>query len=245
MGMTGFICHDDYYDRLKRLTNEEVGNLFRQLMLYHAGRLDEMSDFIENEGIAFDFIASDIDRMEEKRSETSETNRSNGLKGGRPKKRTEPIETEQNRQKPTETEQNPAKPYKDKDKDIYKDKDNNNPPIPPFVEDEDAKAIQSEQNRVLTAAEDAGFPKNNTVRAQLIALYAEQGLEKMLDGIKECATHSASSIAYLSAVLKGTKKRSPPKVNAQAFPQRDYSDAQDKMMSDLEKEIAEMRRNEQ
>ena len=34
MAMSGFICHDDYYDRIKRLSNEEVGNLFRQLMLY-------------------------------------------------------------------------------------------------------------------------------------------------------------------------------------------------------------------
>ena len=83
--MTGFICHDDYYDRLARLTDEEVGHLFRQLMLYHAGRTDEMSDFVGMEGLAFDFIASDIDRTEEKYMEKCETNRLNGSKGGRPK----------------------------------------------------------------------------------------------------------------------------------------------------------------
>ena len=128
MAMSGFVCHDDYYDRLKRLTNEEVGHLFRQLMLYHAGRYDEMEAFIDNEGIAFDFIASDIDRMEEKYNATCETNRQNGLKGGRPKNPTKPKETEKNPTKPTETEhkptetdRNPTKPYKDKDKE--KDKD--------------------------------------------------------------------------------------------------------------------------
>ena len=121
MAMSGFICHDDYYDRLKRLSNEELGNLFRQLMLYHAGRNDEMGDFIGVEGIAFDFIASDIDRMEEKHDAISETNRINGLKGGRPKKQPEPEETDENRQKPTETDENRTKPYKDKDKE--KDKD--------------------------------------------------------------------------------------------------------------------------
>ena len=126
MAMTGFICHDDYYDRLIRLSDEEVGHLFRQLMLYHAGREDDMTDFIGMEGIAFDFIASDIDRMEEKQNAASETNRINGAKGGRPKKQTEPEETEENRMKPTETEENPTKPYKDKDKDKEKEKDKDN-----------------------------------------------------------------------------------------------------------------------
>ena len=134
--MTGFICHDDYYDRLARLTDEEVGHLFRQLMLYHAGKIDDMADFVGCEGIAFDFIKDDIDRMEEKAKKTEETNRLNGLKGGRPKKQTEPEETEENQTKPTETEENQTKPteteenqtkgYKDKDKDKEIDKDNNN-----------------------------------------------------------------------------------------------------------------------
>ena len=122
MAMTGFICHDDYYNRLQRLTDEEVGHLFRNLMLYHAGKIEDMTDFVGVEGIAFDFIKYDIDRMEEKAKKTEETNRANGSKGGRPRKQTEPEETEENRNKPTETEQNPTKAYKDKDKD--KDKDN-------------------------------------------------------------------------------------------------------------------------
>ena len=102
MAMTGFICHDDYYDRLSRLTDEEVGHLFRQLMLYHAGRTDEMTDFIGMEGLAFDFISADIDRLEEKHAEKSETNRINGSKGGRPKKQTEPTETKRNQTKATD-----------------------------------------------------------------------------------------------------------------------------------------------
>lgn len=126
MAMSGFICHDVYYDRLKRLSNEELGNLFRQLMLYHAGREDEMTDFIGNEGIAFDFIASDIDRIEEKRNEISETNRINGSKGGRPKKQKEPEKTEENRNEPTETEQNQTKAYKRKVKVNIKEKVNEN-----------------------------------------------------------------------------------------------------------------------
>ena len=225
MGMSGFICHDDYYDRLKRLSDEEVGNLFRQLMLYHAGRFDEMSDFIDSEGIAFDFIVSDIERIEAKQNETSETNRINGSKGGRPKKQKEPTETEENRLKPTEnrlkpteTDRNPTKAYKekDKDKDIYI----NNISSAALIADDDAHEIQSEQNRILDAADDAGFPKSNTVRAKLIDLYAEHGMDKMLNAINECVTHSAVSLAYLQAVLRGgPSKQKPPKVIAQDFVQ--------------------------
>ena len=106
MAMSGFICHDNYYDRLKRLTKEEIGSLFCALMLYHAGREDEIEDFIGSEGIAFDFIKDDIDRMESK----NEANRLNGSKGGRPKKEA------------NESEEKRTKGYKDKDKDKDKEK---------------------------------------------------------------------------------------------------------------------------
>lgn len=242
MAMSGFICHDNYYDRIKRLTNEEVGSLFRNLMLYHAGRYDEMEDFIDSEGIAFDFIADDIDRMEEKYNTTCETNRQNGSKGGRPKKQTVSEKTEQNPIKPTETQQNPTKPYKDKEKDKYKEKDKESS----FIADDEASGIQHDHDQVFTAAEDAGFKMSNTVRARLITLYADHGLEKMLVGFNECATHGAPTLAYLEAVLKGTGKKKPPVkvLPAQNFPQRDYSSVDNDMMSDLEKEIAAMKAGE-
>ena len=234
MAMSGFICHDDYYDRLLRLSNEEVGHLFRQLMLYHAGRYDEMTDFIDSEGIAFDFIASDIDRMEEKHNATSETNRMNGAKGGRPKKQKEPTETDRNRQKPTETEEKQTKGYKDKEKD--KDKDS-------FIDDDNARAIQDEQNRILDAAEDAGFLKSNSVRAKLLNLYAVHGLDKMLSALDSCVKHSAPNIAYLEAVLKGEPKKpkppDKPRVVAQDYEQRDYSGVQDELMERQRAEIEE------
>ena len=65
-------------------------------------------------------------------------------------------------------------------------------------------------------------------------------IDKMLAGFMECATHGVPTIAYLEAVLKGTgKKKTPVKVlQAQNFPQRDYSDVNDSMMDNLAKEIA-------
>ena len=241
MAMSGFVCHDDYYDRLKRLTNEEVGHLFRQLMLYHAGRYDEMEAFIDNEGIAFDFIASDIDRIEEKYNATCETNRQNGLKGGRPKNPTKPKETEKNPTKPTETEhkptetdRNPTKPYKDKDKDKDKSLSSSS-----FIADAEATGILLDHNRVIDAAEDAGFKMGNTVRASLIQMYAEHGLDKVLDGIRECVTHGAPNLAYLGAVLKGKPKKPVKVLPAQQYEQRDYSGVQAEIESELDREMEE------
>ena len=224
MAMTGFICHDDYYDRLSRLTDEEVGHLFRQLMLYHAGRTDEMTDFIGMEGLAFDFIAADIDRLEEKHAEKSETNRMNGLKGGRPKKQPEANETEINPPKPTETKPKQTKPYKDKDKEKDKDKDI-------YIDDDNAREVNEDHNRVLEAARDAGFTLSNGVMAELIAMYADNGLQKVLDGLKSCVEHGAPTLAYLRACLRGEPRKKKPDVSAQKYEQRDYGGEQEEAMA--------------
>lgn len=102
-----------------------------------------------------------------------------------------------------------------------------------YISDADARTLQTEQNRVLDAAEDAGFKMSNDVRANLTALYADYGLSKILDGLKSCVKHGAPNLAYLEAVLKGK-----PRVISQDFGQRDYSDVPDQMMTDLAKEMA-------
>lgn len=68
------------------------------------------------------FVRSQLDKMKEKYDNVCEKNRSNGLKGGRPKKQDEPKETEQNRTVILETE----KTLNDNDKDNNKDKDKEN-----------------------------------------------------------------------------------------------------------------------
>lgn len=107
--------------------------------------------------------------------------------------------------------------------------------------DDDAHEIQNDHNRVMDAAEDAGFKMSNDVRSSLIALYAENGLEKVLDGLKSCSEHGAANLAYLRAVLRGSKKqdKKPMKVlPAQDFNQRDYTGVDDEIMSDLKKDMA-------
>ena len=95
-------------------------------------------------------------------------------------------------------------------------------------EDDDLHRIQSDHDRVLDAAEDAGFKMSNDVRAALIALYADHGLQKILDGLKSCVDHGAPNLAYLKAVLKGEPKKPAGKtVSAQKYDQREYDEEQE------------------
>lgn len=73
MAMSGFICHDDYLQKTAKLTDEEIGRLFRALMRYHAtGVADEVDG---RESIAFDFIREDIDRTDAAYKAKCEKNR--------------------------------------------------------------------------------------------------------------------------------------------------------------------------
>ena len=233
MAMTGFICHDDYYDRLKRLSNEEVGNLFRQLMLFHAGRFDEMSDFIDSEGIAFDFIADDIVRMEEKHNATSETNKINGSKGGRPKKRVEPTETEENRTKPTETEQKRTKPYKDKDKDKDKEKD---------IDISFERFWKCYPRHTAKYNARKSFQKINPDEELLSKMIAAVERQKQSSQWQEerYIPHPATWLNQ-HRWEDEVNSTAPKKVIAQAFPQRDYSDVQGEMMDDLAREVEQFK----
>ncbi len=77
MALSGFICHDDYLQKTAKLTDEEVGRLFRALMRYHAtGVADEVEG---RESIAFDFVREDIDRTEAAYKAKCEKNRNNRL----------------------------------------------------------------------------------------------------------------------------------------------------------------------
>ena len=73
---------------------------------------------------------------------------------------------------------------------------------------------------------------SNDVRATLIALYADHGLQKVLDGLRSCVEHGAPNLAYLKAVLRGeSRKPSGKTVPAQQYGQRDYSSEQDEAMA--------------
>ena len=95
-----------------------------------------------------------------------------------------------------------------------------------LIDADNAAEINNDHNRVLDAAEDAGFKMSNDVRASMISLYAEYGLQNVIDAMRSCVEHGATNLAYLKAVLRGEPKKQKPRVAAQDYEQRDYSDEQ-------------------
>ena len=206
-----------FEELIEPLSDAEVGRLLRMMLKYaETGALP--TAFVGNEKFVWAAAKQAIDAAEAK----SEKLRQNGLKGCRPE--TKEKQTKANESKEKQTKANES----------LKVKDNVNNS---FIDDDDAIAVQSEQNRVLDAAEDAGFIRSNSVRAKLIQLFADNGLEKMLAGIDSCVKHGAPNIAYLEACLRGTPKKPKPKVEAQNYGQRDYSGVQEAISNDYAGEI--------
>lgn len=214
----------NFRDVIRYLTLEEKGRLF-DAMLQYADTGEEPETFKGNEKVIWPVAKRDIDMAGEWR----ETCRANGLKGGRPK-------TQQNPTKPKKTEENP-----NEQKETLKEKKGNeikgNETKSSFMDDAEATEIQHEHDRVLDAAEDAGFKMSNDVRYALTDLYAKHGLEKMLEAFKACVKHGAPNLAYLEAVLKGKPKQTKPVVVAQDYEQRDYSGVQDEILDRQRKEF--------
>ena len=218
MANSGFICQDAYLEKTKKLTDEQVGRLFRALMVYHT--TGEITPLGQVEEIAFDFIREDIDKADAAYKAKCEQNRQNRLA------------TTVNERQRTST-----------NVEVVQTIPKSEEPDKGFMLDDEAVSIQKDHNRVLDAAEDAGFKMSNNVRANLINLYAEHGLQKMLDGLTSCSEHSAPTLAYLRAVLKGESKK-PMKTGkvlpAQDFKQRDYSEVQKQLEQEQHKHIVEM-----
>ena len=228
----------DFEKVLAPLEFDEIGSLFLA-MLHYAADGSEPSTFIGNESFLWNVAKRDIDTMCEK----DEKLRQNGQKGGIAKSK-----NKQNVANSTKVYQSLPKVEVATDdvancslKEKKRNEIKRNEITSSFLDDDEAHEIQSEQNRVLDAAEDAGFQKTNSVRAGLLKLYADYGLDKMLTGIDSCVKHSASNLAYLEAVLKGTPRKRKAQVSAQDYEQRDYSNVQDELASELAQEIAQMK----
>jgi hypothetical protein len=113
MALSGFICHDDYLQKTAKLTDEEVGRLFRALMKYHA--TGEENEITGREWLAFDFIREDIDRAEKAHNEKCEKNRQNRMNA---------LDNERQRSSTDDNERQRSSTYKDKEKEKDNDKEN-------------------------------------------------------------------------------------------------------------------------
>lgn len=80
MPMSGFFCQDSYLEKMAKLSDQEVGRLFRALMRYHA--TGEEAELKGREEIAFDFIRDDIDSAEAQYAKKCEQARKNRTGAG-------------------------------------------------------------------------------------------------------------------------------------------------------------------
>ena len=207
----------DWLENTQDLSAEEKGHLIDAVIMYASGA-DEWIDQLQTSGekIAFRFMRGQIDRN----TAISEAR----AKAGASKK-------EQSGTNKNKREQKETKIPKEKKEEKEKEKENNNNRARED-DDDDLRQIQADHDRVLDAAEDAGFIMSNDVRATLISLYADYGLQKVLDGLRSCVEHGAPNLAYLKAVLRGEPRKPPGKtVPAQQYGQRDYSSEQDEAMA--------------
>lgn len=215
-----------FNDLIGQLEYDEIGRLFVAMLTY-ADSGEEPENFGGNERFLWPVAKQQIDLT----AERNEILRQNGMRGGRPKRE----ETKHNQEKPNETKGNQTKAVKESNRKESKEKK--------LIDDDDTRAreddlreIQSDHDRVLDAAEDAGFKMSNDVRTELIRLYADHGLQKVLDALKSCVEHGATNLAYLKAVLSGKPKKAGDARTAQGYAQRDYSgeqaEAMRRMMSD-------------
>ena len=75
MELDYFPCYNSYRRKVAKLSDQEVGRLFRALMDYSA--TGERQELAGRESVAFDFIADDIDRAKDNYRKKCETNKNN------------------------------------------------------------------------------------------------------------------------------------------------------------------------
>lgn len=201
MAMTGFICHDDYLSKTAKLTDEEVGRLFRALMAYHS--TGEEIEITGRESIAFDFIREDIDRTEQAYKSKCEKNRENRLSA-----------IDNNRQRSSTSDNVPAQKEKYKEKDKEKDKENTRETqkrfTPPTVEEVAAYCRE----------------RNNGINAQHFVDYYTQGNWILKNG-RKMSDWKAAVRTWEGNGYHNTPAKTVP---AQQYSQRDYTGEQDEAM---------------
>lgn len=100
MAMEYFCCYHSYRSKTAKLSDQELGRLFRSLMQY--SETGERPEIEGRESIAFDFIADDIDRTKANyiaRCETNRRNRTGTIDNDRQQSSTDVDEMNQNKNK--------------------------------------------------------------------------------------------------------------------------------------------------
>lgn len=119
-----FVVYTSYREKFSRLSDEQMGILFRAMMEYQAsGEIPSIDDITVS--VCFDIVKCDMDANNAKYNAVVKRNQENGKRGGRPRTESNPSKPK----KPTGFFGNPSKPKKadndsDSDNDSVSDNDN-------------------------------------------------------------------------------------------------------------------------
>lgn len=80
MGKESFLIYKSFYKPISKLSDKQLGRLFRAIFKYQLGEIITVEEDIE---IAFEFFKNQFEIDENKYHGIVERNRSNGSKGGR------------------------------------------------------------------------------------------------------------------------------------------------------------------
>ena len=83
MGKESFLIYKSFYKPISKLSDKQLGRLFRAIFKYQLGEIITVEEDIE---IAFEFFKNQFEIDENKYHGIVERNRSNGSKGGAPKR---------------------------------------------------------------------------------------------------------------------------------------------------------------
>lgn len=134
MGKEAFVIYKSFYKPISKLSDKQLGRLFRAIFEYNINGVVSVEEDIE---MAFEFFKNQFEIDEEKYQSKVERNRENGRRGGNKAHANEPNENEQmlpndseryqslpNATQNKRTQANQADKDKDKDKDKELDKSN-------------------------------------------------------------------------------------------------------------------------
>ena len=232
MAMTGFICQDEYLAKCAKLSDQEVGRLFRALMSYHATGIEP--ELAGRESIAFDFIKEDIDKTEKAYAAKCEKNRQNRLT-------TNVDERERTITNVDERAQN----INIKEKENKKEIDNNNGnSAGAWLSDSDVQEALERDRKIEDASRAWGLPCNegNMIKARDMA--REYTLKWLLRAIETAGSGKEQTWRYVAGILKSWKENGGPDtpkkqraapvktVSAQQYGQRHYTEEELLAVSD-------------
>lgn len=212
MEMTYFCCYHSYLKKCEKLTDQELGRLFRALLRY--SMTDERTELAGRESIAFDFIAEDIDRAKVNYEETCKKNAENGKKGGRPRKQDKSEGFSENRTVFLETQKSQGQRSKVKIEDDS------------LRSSSDARAREGDdgqddqrENEILGICGEAIGSIDAAERAMLLTACAGLDMEEIRKAVSIAKGYGARTAKYLAQAIQTQREkpgRKPKAETAQA-----------------------------